>query len=225
MTNSRAVRTGGRAPLGREVIVATAIELAATGASITFRSLGTALGADPTAVYRHFRDKEELTRAVVDQLMVTGQSAVDHAAPWRDQLRDGAVVLMDTFAAHPWAGAEVTSIVTGGPGELEAINWILEQLERAGLKKSQSVRYYAAYSSYVLSAAASLSRQRLRGESATAAPWVGDLRAVDAVRLPALFAVIPELVKLSDREVFVTGIEIYLDSVEASARDAAALSE
>jgi AcrR family transcriptional regulator len=203
--------------------VAAAIDLAAEGEPVTFRSLGGALGADPTAVYRHFRDKEELMAAVVDRIILRTQQAVDHDASWRDQLRDGAALTIDTFAAHPHVGVESPAISTGGVGELTAIDWILTQLERAGLGKEQAVRFYAAYSSYVLAAAAALSRQRLRDqETGTTSRWVGDLRAVDAARLPALAAVMPELLALSDREVFVTGIEVFLDSVEAVAASAAA---
>jgi len=79
------------------------------------------------------------------------------------------------------------------------------------------VRYYAAYSSYVLAAASTLSWQRLHQDEVTDR-WVGDLRAVDAARLPALAAVIPELVELSDRDVFLTGIDVFLDSVESTTK-------
>ncbi len=212
MTSGKARRATGRPQLDRDVIVSTAIELAASGDAITFRSLGTALGADPTAVYRHFRDKEELMQAVVDRLIVTIQERLDLDAPWRDQLYDGAVATFDVFTAHPHVGVDSSTIATGGLGELAAINWILTQLGRAGLGKEQAVRFYAAYSSYVLAAAAALSRQQLR-DDASAAHWVGDLRAVDAARFPAVSAVLPELVALSDRDVFLTGVEVFLDSV------------
>ena len=216
MSGAKARRTSKRAQLDRESIVSAAIDLAAAGEAITFRSLGTALGADPTAVYRHFRDKEELMQVVVDRLILRSQEEIDPEAPWRNQLYDGAVRTIDVFAEHPHVGVDSSTIATGGPGELSAINWILTQLERAGLGKEEAVRFYAAYSSYVLAAAAALSRQRLRGEDNT--HWVGDLRAVDAARLPALSAVIPELVSLSDRDVFLTGVEVFLDSVEAVAQ-------
>jgi AcrR family transcriptional regulator len=216
MSGGKARRTVGRQQLDQDVIIAAAIDLAAAGESVTFRSLGTALGTDPTAVYRHFRDKEELMAAVVDRLIVSMNEQIDQDASWRDQLRDGAGATIDTFAAHPHVGIEASAIATGGPGELVAINWILTQLDRAGLGKEQAVRFYAAYSSYVLAAAAVLSRQRLREEeTGTTSRWVGDIRAVDAARLPALAAVLPELVALSDREVFMTGVEVFLDSVEA----------
>jgi len=215
MSGGRARRATRRPQLDQEVIVTAAIDLAAAGEPVTFRSLGTALGTDPTAVYRHFRDKEELMAAVVDRLIVATQEQLDHRAPWREQLRQGAELTIDVFAAHPHVGVESPAIATGGPGELTAIDWILTQLGRAGLGKEQAVRFYAAYSSYVLAAAAALSRQRLRDEeTGTTSRWVGDLRAVDATRLPALAAVLPELVALSDRDVFMTGVEVFLDSVE-----------
>ena len=217
MSGVRARRAAGRPQLDQEVIVAAAIDLAAAGEPVTFRGLGTALGADPTAVYRHFRDKDELMAAVVDRLIVSIQDKLDPEAPWRDQLRDGAAVTIDVFAAHPHVGVESSYVATGGIGELTAINWILTQLGRAGLDTQQAVRFYAAYSSYVLAAAAALSRQRLQDGDGTTSRWIGELRAVDAARLPAVAAVIPELAALSDREVFVTGIEVLLDSVEAVA--------
>jgi AcrR family transcriptional regulator len=216
MSGEKARRASARPQLDRDVIITAAVDLAATGEAVTFRSLGTALGSDPTAVYRHFRDKDELMRAVVDRLIVSALEQLDAEAPWRDQLYEGAVLTIDVFAAHPHVGVDSSTIATGGPGELSAINWILTQLERAGLGKEQAVRFYAAYSSYVLAAAAALARQRLYEDDARAR-WVGDLRAVDAARLPALSAVIPELVALSDRDVFLTGVEVFLDSIEAVA--------
>jgi AcrR family transcriptional regulator len=216
MSGEKARRASARPQLDRDVIITAAVDLASTGEAVTFRSLGTALGSDPTAVYRHFRDKDELMRAVVDRLIVSALGQLDDEAPWRDQLYEGAVLTIDVFAAHPHVGIDSSTIATGGPGELSAINWILTQLERAGLGKEQAVRFYAAYSSYVLAAAAALSRQRLH-EDDVRARWVGDLRAVDAARLPALSAVIPELVALSDRDVFLTGVEVFLDSIEAVA--------
>ena len=219
MSGGRARRPAGRQQLDREVIVSAAIDLAATGETITFRALGSALGTDPTAVYRHFRDKEELMQAAVDRLIAAMLDQLDHDAPWRDQLREGALRSMDIFAAHPRVGIEASATATGGPGELRAINWILTQLERSGLAKDQIVRFYAAYSSYVLAASAALSQQYLsENETGRTSRWVGDLRAVDASRLPALAALLPELVALADRDVYVTGIEVFLDSIELAAR-------
>lgn len=209
-------RSKDRVALDREAILAAATELAAGGAAITFRSLGAALGADPTAIYRRFRDKDELMGALLDGLIAESLAGVDREAPWRDQLREGAVRTIDIFAAHPQVGAEATAIDTGGPGEVAVIDWILSQLGRAGLEKQQVVRCYAAYSSYVLAAAATLSQQRLQEiDGVRSAAWIGDLRAVDPARHPSLAAVVPELLALTGREVFLAGIDVLLDSFEA----------
>lgn len=209
-------RARERVALDRDAIVATATELAASGAAITFRGLGSALGVDPTAIYRRFRDKDELMGAVLDGLIAASLADLDRDAPWRDQLREGAVRTIDVFAAHPQVGAEATTIDTGGPGELAVIDWILTQLGRAGLSKEQVVRCYAAYSSYVLAAAATLSQQRLQELEGVRSPaWIGDLRGVDPTLHPALAAVIPELLALTGREVFLAGIDVLLDSFEA----------
>ncbi|GAA3654507.1 TetR/AcrR family transcriptional regulator [Nocardioides ginsengisoli] len=209
-------RTKERSALGREAILAAATELAASGAAITFRGLGSALGADPTAIYRRFRDKDELMAALLDGLIAASLDGVDRDAPWRDQLRSGAVSTIDIFAAHPQVGAEATAISTGGPGELAVIDWILSQLDRAGLDRQQVVRCYAAYSSYVLAAAATMSQQQLKeNEGVPPSSWVGDLRAVDPTRHPALSSVLPELLVLTPREVFLEGIDVLLDSFEA----------
>ena len=53
---------------------------------LTVRSLGKELGADPTAIYRHFRDKDELVRAVLDKLIGDVVAAVDPEAGWRERL-------------------------------------------------------------------------------------------------------------------------------------------
>lgn len=210
-------RSKERVALDREAILATATELAASGAAITFRALGSALGADPTAIYRRFRDKDELMAALLDGLIAASLDGVDGDAPWRDQLREGAVCTIDTFVAHPQVGAEATAISTGGPGELAVIDWILSQLVRAGLDKQQVVRCYAAYSSYVLAAAATLSQQRLQEiAGAPSSTWVGDLRAVDPARHASLAAFLPDLLVLTGREVFLDGIDVLLDSFEAT---------
>ena len=72
-----------RVVLTEDSIVATSIRLIEQAGSdrFTLRRLGEALGADPTAIYRHFKDKDELLRAVGDRII-----ADDHRGPprrWR----------------------------------------------------------------------------------------------------------------------------------------------
>jgi AcrR family transcriptional regulator len=66
MAVKSAVRT--KVKLDPERIIAAGLELAARPgvSAISVRELGTMLGADPTAIYRHFRSKDDLMRSLLD---------------------------------------------------------------------------------------------------------------------------------------------------------------
>ena len=85
-----------RAPAGEEERVRLdrdrildAAEAIATSEGIgklTMRRLGAELGADPTALYRHFRDEKELLVELADRLF--GRSLeLDPSLPWRERFR------------------------------------------------------------------------------------------------------------------------------------------
>ena len=75
-----------RVVLTEDSIVATSIQLIEQAGSdrFTLRRLGEALGADPTAIYRHFKDKDELLRAVGDRIIADITVGLpDEHADWR----------------------------------------------------------------------------------------------------------------------------------------------
>ena len=67
---------GLREPLSREVIIRAALHLAEETPQLSLNRLGQALGVDATAVYRHFRNKDELMLALGDQLLLGRRSRV-----------------------------------------------------------------------------------------------------------------------------------------------------
>lgn len=72
---------------------------------MTMRSLGAAMGVDPTAVYRHFPTKEELVNALVDQFLVNILSATNtKIAQPRDRIFDRAMCTRREFERHPDIG-------------------------------------------------------------------------------------------------------------------------
>ena len=68
-----------RPQLDRESILDAGIRLAASGRAdaVSVRRLGAELGADPTAIYRHFRDKDELVLALLDRLLAQVDATAD----------------------------------------------------------------------------------------------------------------------------------------------------
>ena len=84
-----AQRASGKARLTRESIsTATSSSPTATAApKISLRVLGEAMGVDPTAIYRHFRDKAELLTAVTDRLLAGVVDSFEPTGDWREDLR------------------------------------------------------------------------------------------------------------------------------------------
>ncbi|MFD8982275.1 TetR/AcrR family transcriptional regulator, partial [Streptomyces sp. NPDC059564] len=68
-TPTRSKRAGSQ--LTPDAIIEASLRIAARGSAdaFTVRRLGEELGADPTAIYRHFRDKDELLLSVADRTL------------------------------------------------------------------------------------------------------------------------------------------------------------
>ncbi|RZS68747.1 TetR family transcriptional regulator [Agromyces ramosus] len=218
-TAGRAGRGGGKARLDRDAIVAAGLKLAAQPGvgSVSVRDLGAELGADPTAIYRHFRGKDELMRSLLDELIGMSLQRVD-AEPddWRGRLTQVAVSTLEMFATYPAIGVEATVLTTGGPHELDVIEFMLDAFSRAGLEGEDLVSHYALMASHTLSSAAGIARSRSeRGTGPSApSPWIESPLLVDPARHPLIASLGPRLRALDDRELFMLGVESVLDSAE-----------
>ena len=182
--------------------------------------LGAELGADPTAIYRHFSDKDALFAAAIDRLIGMVNADLPADADWQDRLRLAAQGMLDVMLAHPALGAFVGTLTTGGDNELLAVELTLDAFRSAGLDDADTLRYYGMYSSYVLSfcsaqAAYAVSNGRERSEESLS--WVADYSAIDADRYPAVSSLRDELEGLLDRDVYRHGIEIILESAASRA--------
>ena len=214
-----------RPQLDRDTILDAALRLAAQDGTdaVTVRMLGTELGADPTAIYRHFSDKDALFAAAIDRLIGMVNDGLPPDADWRDRLRLAAEGMLDVMMAHPALGAFVGTLTTGGDNELLAVELTLDAFRSAGLDDADTLRYYGMYSSYVLSfcsAQASYAVVHGGDRSVESLSWVADYSTVDADRFPAVASLRDHLVGLLDRDVYRHGIEIILESAASRAASA-----
>ncbi|GAA1752725.1 TetR/AcrR family transcriptional regulator [Agromyces humatus] len=221
----REARGSTRARLDRESIIAAGLELAASGtSSISVRELGTHLGADPTAIYRHFRSKEHLMQALLDELSSRTVAAVTaDRADWRERLRQLAQATLALYVEYPAVGAEAVVLTTHGPGELDAIELMLEAFSSAGLSGDDVVRHYALLASHVLSSAAGIARAHgQRAAPGEASPWFDGPILADPRKYPLIHAFNTQIADLEDRELFTMGVESIIQSAEqGAARDSA----
>lgn len=215
-------KTGGKR-LDRATIIAVGLELAETtgSATLSIRDLGARLGTDPTAIYRHFLSKDDLMRALLDELTIRSIAAVT-AAPedWRERLRQLASATLTEFARYPAVGQEAIVLTTHGPGELDAIEFMLDAFSRAGLTGDDLVQHYALMATHVLSTAAGVARVRAERETTAAgasSPWFEGPLLVDPIKHPRIAQISAQLLELEDRELFMLGVESVIRSAERAA--------
>lgn len=220
--SARPRRGGGKARLDRDTIVAAGLKLAAQPgvASVSVRDLGAELGADPTAIYRHFRGKDDLMRSLLDEVTGMSLNRVD-AEPddWKEGLIQLATATLDLFETYPAIGVEATVLTTGGPHELDAIEFMLDAFSRAGLEGDDLVNHYALMASQVLAGAAGIAHNRSeRGaEASGSGPWIESPLLVDPAQHPLIASLRPRLRALDDRYLFMLAVESVIESAERTA--------
>lgn len=213
-TKPRANRTASKVRLDRETILTGALELAATPgvSALSFRDLGAHLSVDPTAVYRHFRSKEELMKALLDVLAIRGLADIDvPAEDWRGRLRALSMSTLRQFEQYPAIGVEAIVLTTNGPGEHAAIEFMLDAFSRAGLSGEELVRHYALLAAQVLAAGANIARARADGASGI---WLDQPVLVDPREYPLVAANSALLAEIRDEELYLAGVDMILDSAE-----------
>jgi AcrR family transcriptional regulator len=213
--------------LDRATIVRAGLDVAArpNSAAISIRALGAELGVDPTAVYRHFRAKDDLMKALLDAVQAIALERIAGVdADWRERLRLLSRATLDAFVDHPAIAIEATVLTTNGPAELTTIEFILGAFSEAGLSGADLVRHYALFASYVLSEAAGIARGRTTtsgdADDAGGTPsnaWFDGPLLVDPVTHSNIASVAAELKALRDEDIFYLGIEVILDSAERAA--------
>jgi AcrR family transcriptional regulator len=200
-------RNRQRPQLDAETIVEAALRIAGAGEpdALTVRRLGAELGADPTAIYRHFRDKDELVRGALDRLIEQALAQVNPQASWDDRLKTLAIAILEVFCSHPSVGSQAVVHSTGGPAEARTIEMVLGALIEAGL--------YAVLSSYVISLASAKCSALLAPEPEER--WIGFFPSLR--QSPALSAVRvrDRLEALRDHDVYADGIQVIIDAVES----------
>ncbi|BAU81639.1 hypothetical protein SLA_0685 [Streptomyces laurentii] len=144
------------AVLSERLIVETALRLVAQhGAeALSVRRLGAALGADPSALYRYFRNTDALLLAMADELIGRAQEGWRATGDWREDLRSMGLRIHACYLSHPQAAVLGAYRTTGRPHETRAVERILGVLRSAGFPEPFAVRAYHAFVDQALAFAA-----------------------------------------------------------------------
>jgi AcrR family transcriptional regulator len=149
---------------------------------LTMRRIGVELGADPTAVYRHFASKEALLTALAGRMFST-EPVVDLGASWRDQLRAVIRHAFERYRAHP----DLAMFLARQPDDLPQLVALTDRMlalliEGAGLDLAQAGLFVHVLEHHAVGSGLFL---------AIAVP-PDDARLVDVAGLRAAYAMLPQ---------------------------------
>jgi AcrR family transcriptional regulator len=214
----RATRPGlRRGSLTPERIVDESLELLDEQgiAGFSLPRLGRALGADPTAVYRHFASKDDMVLAIADRLIEEAMAGMEPRACWVDTVIENTRRLRAVYLAHPAAASLSATRTTHGPGEMKAINILLGAVLEAGFEDAEAVRIYRALGDFALYWAggeAGFLALDERAQATERAAWAAYL-AVDRAEFPHTWQVRLDLPEVADDAIFDTILSLVIDGL------------
>jgi len=211
-----------RGSLSPELIVRQSVRLLDTGGTAGFSlpKLGRALGADPTAVYRHFASKDDLVLAIADYLIEEAMTGISPQPCWVDTLADAARRLRRTYLAHPAAASLSACRTTQRPAEMRIVDITLGAVLAAGFEGAEAVLVYRALGDFALAWAgceADFLALDGRSQAADRAAWTRAYLGVDPAEYPHIWQVRQELPAVDDSAVFETILSLVLGGLIARA--------
>jgi AcrR family transcriptional regulator len=135
----------GRRRWSTDEILDTAATLLRTSDAESFsvRKLAAALGTDSSSLYRHFRNKAELLRAVADRVLLAAMDGYRPEGDWKQRITTLALRLREAFGEQPELAAIWGRYGSGGTGSRLVMEEVLQALRASGLPDRQiPVRYH-----------------------------------------------------------------------------------
>jgi AcrR family transcriptional regulator len=178
--------------------------------------LGRALGADPTAVYRHFASKDDLVLAIADRLIEESMAGLDARLCWVDTVIEVVQRLRATYLAHPAAASMSACRTTQRPAEMRVVNILIGAILEAGFEQAEAVRIYRALGDFALSWAggeAAFLALDERLQATDRAAWTSAYLAVDRAEYPHISQVRTELPDVKDDDIFETILSLVISGL------------
>ena len=211
-----------RGSLNQQVILDAAFAVTERGGldAATFQALGAELGAHPTAIYRHFRDKDELLLAMIDALHA--QTLAGLPEPTGDWAADLAVVAHRTrevFMRHPSVAAYAYR-TAHREHEFHIVDRVIDCMRRAGFGDDDAARLYRVFADFVLGYSAldaGLAALDPATRQADLRSWEVEYRMLPADQYPNIAAVAHALPAVDDPENFTLAVDLMIEAIRARA--------
>jgi AcrR family transcriptional regulator len=211
-----------RGSLTRELLVRESLRLLDKDgvAGFSLPKLGRALGADPTAIYRHFASKDDLVLAIAEAMIEEGLQGIEPSECWVETLRDLARRARRTCLAHPAAASLTTYRTTQGPAEMRAVDMIIGALHQAGFAGKEAAVVYRAFGDFTLfwsGGEASFLALDEAAQRKDRDAWTRAYLVADRAVYPDMWRIREELPVVEDEDIFETILSIVLGGIAARA--------
>jgi AcrR family transcriptional regulator len=214
-----------RDSLNREVILDAALRIAERDGldGLTFRALGQELAAHATAVYRHFRDKDELVLEMIDELRARSYGLHEPGKDWREDLRLLARHIHEHYLRYPRLAQQMSTRSTRRAIEFGNVEFTLDALGRAGLDDGDAALYLRLFGNYVRAmasheAAVGVLDPNLKTKDFVR--WQVDAAALDPDAYPGVTRLASSLLPMDDPRVFDLGLEVLINAIGERGRAA-----
>jgi DNA-binding transcriptional regulator YhcF (GntR family) len=150
-------------PLARERITAAALAIADVEGldALSMRRIAVELGVATMSLYRHVSDKDDLLLFMMDAACAELPFPDDAPAGWRSRLELAAHTIWRTFRKHPWLAPAMSitrpQLIQSG---LAYTNWVLRELEHAGLDDATIITSHITLFNYVRGVALNIELER-----------------------------------------------------------------
>lgn len=205
-----------RDSLSREIIVAAADRVVERDGldRLTFQSIGEELGAHPTSIYRHFRDKDELLLALIDTLRARSYSgAMVPTDDWLADLRAQAHLIHDHYMRYPEFALQMA---LRRPTDFSSMEFSIGALRRGGYDRGHAAMYARALGQLIRSASsiqAALTALPAAEQDADELTWQMDRRRLDPEEYPEIAWAGDALPGIRDPRAWETALDLLLESI------------
>lgn len=212
-STSRPRKRGRPAHLSREQIVEAALRLLreAPDKALTMQALARELNAAPMSLYTHIRNREDLMKAIAEDVLSNVQ--VEVADHWRDTVANWARALRVRFLQYPFVAALLQDGIATPAAWLTVSNPLLQALKQAGFSAEELADTQRWISRVVTGSVL----MELVLPKVVPEELIGVRRALDALppeSQATWLEILPALGQRNDEEVFEYTLARTLDAVE-----------
>jgi len=198
-----------RGSLTPELIVTESLRLLDADGSDGFSlpKLGRALGADPTAVYRHFASEDDLVLAIADRLIEEAMDGLTPQPCWVDTLTEIVRRQRATYRAHPAAAALSWFRTTQRPAEMRVVDVLVGAVLQAGFAGQEAAVMYRALGDFTLAWAgieAAFLALDADLQQADHSAWTRAYLALGRAEYPHIWQIRDDLAGVTDDQIFET---------------------